>query len=122
MLEWRIIHVISAFLRHAAKCSDSEDNCGASRFGSRPTDGHGRLQMSGKLLGSCDISKRYSAGPEKPLNKVMFLPGLCSYSHLTAEQTMTGWGGIADTSPSMCENKSSQGWRPVCLQQSWKLQ
>ena len=35
---------------------------------------------------------------------------------------MTGWGGIADTSPSMCENKSARGWRPVCLQQSWKLQ
>lgn len=31
-------------------------------------------------------------------------------------------GGIADTSPSMCENKSAQGWRPVCLQQSWKFQ
>lgn len=35
---------------------------------------------------------------------------------------MTGRGGIADTSPSMCENKSAQGWRPVCLQQSWKFQ
>lgn len=80
------------------------------------------LQTSGKLLGRRDISKRHSAEQEKSLNTAVFLPGFCSYSHLTAEQTMTGWGGIADTSPSMCENKSAQGWRPVCLQQSWKFQ
>ena len=67
------------------------------------------------LLSCCDISKRHSAEQEKPLNRAVFLPNLCSYSHLTAEQTMTGQGGIADTSPSMCENKSARGWRSVCV-------
>lgn len=67
------------------------------------------------LLSRCDISKQHSAEEEKPLNGAVLLPNLCSYSHLTAEQTMTGQGGIADTSPSMCENKSVQGWRPVCV-------
>lgn len=75
-----------------------------------------------RRLESCwigDINKQRSVEQEKTY---MFLLGPCSYSHLTAEQTMTGWGGLADTSPSMCENKSAQGWRPVCLQQSWKFE
>lgn len=52
-----MVHAISAFLRHTVKCSDSEDDCRASRSGSHSTDGHSGLQTSGKLLSRCDISR-----------------------------------------------------------------
>ncbi len=38
-------------LRHTAKCSDSSDDRRAPGSGSHPTDGHGGLKTSGKLLG-----------------------------------------------------------------------
>ncbi|MEQ2260276.1 hypothetical protein XENORESO_011445 [Xenotaenia resolanae] len=79
------------------------------------SDGHCGLRASGNPWSCYDISNDPRRSREKSFKRVSFLQCLCSYSHSAAEQTMTGQGGIADISPSMCDNKSVQGWRCVCV-------